>query len=159
MPALDGLSDETIRSILTSVSTIAIVGASPNPARPSNGVLGFLVAQGFETYPVNPNRAGGLIRGRKTYARLADVPVPIDMVDVFRNSFNAGAAVDDTLALDPLPSVIWMQLGVVNEEAAKRARAKGVTVAMNRCPVIEFRRLSIDPRREISASRPDVANG
>jgi predicted CoA-binding protein len=86
MPAVYGVSDETVREILTRVRTIAVVGASPNPARPSNKVLGFLVAKGFETYPVNPRRARGLIRGRPIYARLADVPAAIDMVDVFRNS-------------------------------------------------------------------------
>jgi uncharacterized protein len=146
MPVIYGVSDETVREILTTVRTIAVVGASPNAARPSNEVLGFLVAKGFETYPVNPWHAGGLIRGRPTYARLADVPGPIDMVDVFRNSAAAGGAVDEALAIDPLPQVIWMQLGVVNEEAAERARAKGVTVVMNRCPKIEFRRLFERPR-------------
>ncbi len=146
MPVIYGVSDETVREILTTVRTIAVVGASPNPARPSNEVLGYLVAKGFETYPVNPYHAGGLIRGRPTYARLADVPAPIDMVDVFRNSAAAGGAVDDALNLDPLPAVIWMQLGVVNEEAAERARARGVTVVMNRCPKIEFRRLFAPPR-------------
>ncbi len=146
MPVIYGVSDETVREILTTVRTIAVVGASPNPARPSNEVLGYLVAKGFETYPVNPWHAGGLIRGRPTYARLADVPALIDMVDVFRNSAAAGGAVDDALNLDPLPAVIWMQLGVVNEEAAERARARGVTVVMNRCPKIEFRRLFDRPR-------------
>ena len=146
MPVIYGVSDETVREILTTVRTIAVVGASPNPARPSNEVMGYLVAKGFETYPVNPWHAGGLIRGRPTYARLADVPALIDMVDVFRNSAAAGGAVDDALNLDPLPAVIWMQLGVVNEEAAERARAKGVTVVMNRCPKIEFRRLFDRPR-------------
>ena len=146
MSAIDAVSDEEVRSILTTVSTLAVVGASPNPARPSNGVLGFLIARGFETYPVNPGHAGGLIRGRKTYARLADVPVPIDMVDIFRNSAAAGGVVDEALRLDPLPRVIWMQLGVVDEDAASRARAKGVTVVMNRCPSIELRRLFAPPR-------------
>jgi predicted CoA-binding protein len=146
LPPIDGLSDDEVRSILTSVSTIAVVGASPNPARPSNGVLGFLIARGFETYPVNPGQAGGLLRGRRTYARLADVPAAIDMVDVFRNSRAAGGVVEEALRLDPLPGVIWMQLGVVDEEAAKRARAKGVTVVMNRCPSIEFRRLFGGPQ-------------
>jgi predicted CoA-binding protein len=141
MPPVDGLSDEAIRAILTSVRTIAVVGASPNPARPSNEVLGFLVDRGYETWPVNPGHAGALIRGRPVSARLADVPVRIDMVDVFRNSVNAGGAVDEALNLDPLPRVIWMQLAVINEEAAARARAKGVTVVMNRCPKIETRRL------------------
>jgi uncharacterized protein len=146
MPVIYGVSDETVREILTTVRTIAVVGASPNPARPSNEVLGYLVAKGFETYPVNPFHAGGLIRGRPTYARLADVPAIVDMVDVFRNSVAAGGAVDEALAIDPLPQVIWMQLGVVNEEAAERARAKGVTVVMNRCPTIEFRRLFSGPQ-------------
>ena len=146
MPAIDGVSDEEVRSILTGVSTIAVVGASPNPARPSNDILGFLIAKGFETYPVNPGHAGGLIRGRKTYARLADVPAAIDMVDVFRNSAAAGGMVDEALRLDPLPRVIWMQLGVVDEGAAMRGRTKGVTVVMNRCPRIEFRRLFSGPQ-------------
>jgi predicted CoA-binding protein len=137
---VDGLGDETIRAILTETRTIAVVGASPNPARPSNEVLGFLIEQGFETYPVNPFHAGALIRGRRVSARLADVPARIDMVDVFRNSVAAGDAVDEALGLDPLPRVIWMQVGVVNEEAARRGREKGVTVVMNRCPKIEFRR-------------------
>ncbi len=141
MAHLDGLSDEAIRDILTSVRTIAMVGASPNPARPSNEVLGVLIDRGFETFPVNPGHAGALTRGRPVSARLADVPVAIDMVDVFRNSVAAGGVVDEALRLEPLPRVIWMQLGVINEEAAERARAKGVTVVMNRCPAIEFRRL------------------
>jgi predicted CoA-binding protein len=138
---VDGLGDETIRAILTSVRAIAVVGASPNPLRPSNDVLGFLVDRGYEAYPVNPGHAGALIRGRPVSARMADIPVRIDMVDVFRNSANAGGAVDEALALDPLPRVIWMQLGVINEAAAARARAEGVTVVMNRCPKIEARRL------------------
>ena len=141
MPAVNGLGDEAIREILTSVRTIAVVGASPNPARPSNDVLGVLIDRGFETFPVNPSHVGALIRGRRVSARLADVPVAIDMVDVFRNSAAAGGVVDEALRLDPLPRVIWMQLGVINEEAASRARASGVTVVMNRCPAIEFRRL------------------
>ena len=104
-------------------------------------MLGFLVAKGYETWPVNPGHVGALIRGRPVSARLRDVPARIDMVDVFRNSAAAGGMVDEALRLDPLPRVIWMQLGVINEEAAERARAKGVIVVMNRCPVIETRRL------------------
>jgi len=146
MPAIDGLSDEAIRDILTSVRTIAVVGASPKPTRPSNDVLGVLIDRGFDTYPINPGHVGALIRGRPVSARLADLKVPIDMVDVFRNSAAAGGVVDEALQLDPLPRVIWMQLGVINEEAAKRARARGVTVVMNRCPTIEFRRLFRPPR-------------
>ena len=141
MAPLDGLSDAAIRDILASVRTIAVVGASPNPARPSNEVLGVLIERGYETFPVNPGHSGALIRGRPVSARLADVPAPIDMVDVFRRSAAAGDVVDDSLRLDPLPRVIWMQLGVINEEAAARARARGVSVVMNRCPAIELRRL------------------
>ena len=141
MPSVDGLSDDAIRQILTSVRKIAVVGASPNPARPSNEVLGVLVDRGFETFPVNPGHAGALICGRPVSARMADVPAPIDMVDVFRNSAAAGDVVDEALRLDPLPGVIWMQLGVINEQAARRARAKGMTVVMDRCPAIELRRL------------------
>ncbi|MGA8714595.1 MAG: CoA-binding protein, partial [Roseiarcus sp.] len=95
MAPVDGLGDETIRAILTSVRTIAVVGASPNPLRPSNDVLGFLVDRGYEAWPVNPGHAGAFIRGRPVSARLADVPARIDMVDVFRNSANAGGAVDE----------------------------------------------------------------
>ena len=91
MAPLDGLSDAAIRDILTSVRTIAVVGASPNPARPSNEVLGVLIEKGYETFPVNPGHVGALIRGRKVSGRLADVPATIDMVDVFRNSVAAGA--------------------------------------------------------------------
>ncbi len=141
MAPRDGLSDAAIRDILASVRTIAVVGASPNPARPSNEVLGVLIERGYETFPVNPGHSGALIRSRPVSARLADVPAPIDMVDVFRRSAAAGDVVDDSLRLDPLPRVIWMQLGVINEEAAARARARGVSVVMNRCPAIELRRL------------------
>ncbi len=144
--AIDGLSDETIRDILLNVRTIAVVGASPNPARPSNEILQFLTNEGFETWPVNPGHAGALIHGRLVSARLADVPAKIDMVDVFRNSKAAAGVVDDALALDPLPRVIWMQIGVVNEAAAQKARAKGVTVVMNRCPQVEMARLGIRNR-------------
>ena len=101
MPAVDGLDDATIRDILTSVRRIAVVGASPKPMRPSNEVLGVLIDRGYETFPVNPGHAGALIRGRPVFARLADLPAPVDMVDVFRNSAAAGGAVDDALALDP----------------------------------------------------------
>ncbi len=143
MAAVDGLNDATIREILTGVQRIAVVGASPNPLRPSNDVLGVLINRGYETFPINPGHAGAHIGGRLVFARLADVPLPIDMVDVFRNSVAAGDVVDAALTLDPRPRVIWMQLGVINEPAAERARAKGVTVVMNRCPAIELRRLSV----------------
>jgi len=99
VPPIDGLSDEQIRAILTGVRAIAVVGASPNPARPSNHVLGFLIASGYETWPVNPGCAGGLIRGRPVSVRLTGVPARIDMVDAFRKSAAAGAVVDEALTL------------------------------------------------------------
>jgi uncharacterized protein len=141
LPPVDGLGDDEIREILTTVRTIAVVGASPNPARPSNEVLGVLIDRGYDTFPINPGRAGALIRGRPVSARMANVPVPIDMVDLFRNSVAAGGAVGEAVRLDPLPRVIWMQVRVINKEAARRARARGVAVVMNRCPAIELRRL------------------
>ncbi len=143
MPQVDGLDDATIRDILTSVRRIAVVGASPNALRPSNDVLGVLINRGYETFPVNPGHAGARIGGRLVFARLADVPHAVDMVDVFRNSAAAGDVVDAALALASPPRVIWMQLCVINEPAAKRARARGVTVVMNRCPAIELRRLGV----------------
>ena len=144
--ALTG-ADETypesqIRAILSRVKRIAMVGASNNPARPSYLVLKYLSERGYEMLPVNPGLAGGEIHGRRVYADLAEIPGRIDMVDIFRNSEAAGEIVDQALALAPTPAVIWMQLGVRNPEAAARARARGVEVVMNRCPKIEYGRLS-----------------
>jgi hypothetical protein len=138
----DSYPDSLIRSILTSVKSIALVGASANPARPSWIVTKYLSERGYRMFPVNPGLAGQEIVGCKVYPRLADIPEPIDMVEIFRNSEAAGPITDEALALDPLPKVIWMQLSVRNDEAARRAEAKGVTVIMNRCPKIEFGRLS-----------------
>jgi predicted CoA-binding protein len=137
----DHYSDELLRGILSSVKTIALVGASNNPERASHHVMQYLIDSGYELYPINPGLAGKEIHGRPVFASLADVPVAIDMVDVFRNSDAAGAVVDEALALSPLPKVIWMQLGVRNDEAAARAEARGITVVMNRCPAIERPRL------------------
>ena len=138
----DRYDDAYIRGILTGVKTIAMVGASGNSARPSYLVLKYLSERGFVVYPVNPGLAGKEIVGRPVFARLADVPVPIDMVDIFRNSEAAGLVVDEALALQPLPKVIWMQLGVRHDEAAARAEAAGIKVVMNRCPKIEYGKLS-----------------
>jgi uncharacterized protein len=144
--AHDSYPDETIRAILKSVKRIALVGASGNPARPSWIVVKYLLDRGYEVIPVNPGLAGQEILGRKVYASLADVPhsgeSPIDMVEIFRNSEAAGPITDEALALTPLPKVIWMQLSVRNDAAAARAGAAGVTVIMNRCPKIEYGRLS-----------------
>ena len=135
-------SDVFIRAVLDGVGTVAVVGASPKDVRPSYFVLRYLISKGYEVYPVNPGHAGREILGRPTFASLADIPVPIDMVDIFRSSEAAAGIVDEALALDPLPKVIWMQLGVRNDEAAAKAEAAGLTVVMNRCPKIEYGRLS-----------------
>lgn len=138
----DRYGDDKIRAILTRVKTIAMVGASANEARPSFLVLKYLASRGYEMYPVNPGLAGGVILGRPVFASLAAIPHAIDMVDIFRNSEAAGAVVDEALAMSPLPKFIWMQLTVRNDAAAERAEAMGVEVIMNRCPKIEYGRLS-----------------
>lgn len=129
-----------VEKALTQARVIALVGASPNPDRPSNEVMAFLLARGFEVIPVNPGLGGKTIHGQTVYETLAAIPKPVDMIDIFRNSEAAGDVVDEALALDPLPRFIWMQLGVVNDEASERARARGLTVIMNRCPAIELSR-------------------
>lgn len=134
-------TDAVMAAVLRGTRTIALVGASADPARPSFGVMHFLLGRGYRVFPVNPGLAGGMIQGRRVYGRLADVPEPVDMVDVFRKSEAAGAVVDDALALEPLPRVVWMQLGVRDDAAAARAEAAGLTVVMDRCPKIEYRRL------------------
>jgi len=113
--------NDYIRGILKGVKTIALVGASQNPARPSWIVTKYLLERGYDVIPINPGLAGGELLGRKVYASLAEVPVPIDMVEIFRNSEAAGPITDEALALDPLPQVLWMQLSVRNDEAAARA--------------------------------------
>ncbi len=134
--------DSYIRGILGEVKRIAMVGASAGQARPSFFVLKYLAGRGYTMLPINPGLAGGEIAGLKVYRSLADAPGPIDMVDIFRNSAAAGAVVDEALALVALPKVIWMQLGVRNDAAAARAEARGLKVVMNRCPKIEYGRLS-----------------
>lgn len=138
----DSYDNTYIGGILNSVKTIAMVGASANDVRPSYFVLKYLLAKGFSVFPINPGQAGKEILGRMTYARLADVPEPIDMVDIFRAATAVPGIVDEALRLDPLPKVIWMQLGVRHDEAAARAEAAGIKVVMNRCPKIEHSRLS-----------------
>ncbi|TIL88223.1 MAG: CoA-binding protein [Mesorhizobium sp.] len=138
----DAYDNAYIAGILNSVKTIAMVGASANDVRPSYFVLKYLLGKGFSVFPINPGQAGKEILGRMTYARLADVPEPIDMVDVFRGSAAVPGVVDEVLRLDPLPNVIWMQLGVRHDEAAARAEAAGIKVVMNRCPKIEYGKLS-----------------
>jgi len=131
-----------ISDILRSVKTIAVVGASAKDVRPSFFVMKYLLDKGYQIIPINPGIAGSEILGQTVYASLSDVPVAIDMVDIFRNSSAAGPIVDEALTLTPLPKVIWMQLSVRNEEAAKRAEAAGLKVVMDRCPKIEYGKLS-----------------
>lgn len=135
-------SDAFIHDILTSVRSIALVGASANAARPSNLVMRYLLAKGYHVIPVNPGIAGKELLGQKVIARLGDIGEPVDMVDIFRASDAAPGIVREALAMEPRPRVIWMQLGVTSNEGAELARAAGLKVVMNRCPKIEFGRLS-----------------
>jgi hypothetical protein len=138
----DNYDDNYIRGILNTVKTIAMVGASEKDNRPSYFAFKYLLERGYTMIPVNPTQAGHEMLGRKVYARLADVPEPIDMVDIFRGSHHAPAIVREALALNPRPRVIWMQLGVRNDEAARLAEDNGLKVVMNRCPKIEYGRIS-----------------
>jgi predicted CoA-binding protein len=138
----DNYADSYIRGILNTVKTIAMVGISPKENRPSYFAFKYLLERGYRMIPVNPGQAGKEILGQKVYASLADIPEPVDMVDVFRAPKYAPAVVAEALALKPRPGVIWMQLGVRNDEAAKLAEDNGLKVVMNRCPKIEYGRLS-----------------
>ncbi|HEX5210989.1 MAG TPA: CoA-binding protein [Pseudolabrys sp.] len=135
-------SDSYIRGILNTVKTIAVVGISPKDNRPSYFAFKYLKERGYRMIPVNPGQAGERILGQKVYARLSDIPEPVDMVDIFRGSEHALPIVEEALALEPKPKVIWMQLTVRNDEAARLAEAAGLNVVMNRCPKIEYGRLS-----------------
>ncbi len=139
----DHYDDALISGWLTRVRSIAVVGASPNPARPSHGVALFLARHGYRVFAINPGQAGRNIAGLPTYARLADVPEPVDMVDVFRAPEYLDAVVNETLALAPRPALIWTQLGVRDDAAAAKAEAAGIAVIQDRCPAIEIPRLSL----------------
>ena len=133
-------TDAEIRDILTRVKTIAVVGWSPKPDRPSHGVADYLKRRGYRVIPVNPGQAGQEALGETVVATLAEAG-PVDMVDIFRRSDEAGAVADEAVRLGV--KVVWMQLGVVDEAAAERARAAGLQVVMNRCPAIEIPRLGL----------------
>ena len=161
----DSYPDDLIRSILKSAKTIALVGASANEVRPSFFVLKYLLGRGYRMFPVNPGIAGTEILGAKVYGSLAEIPEPLDMVEIFRNSEAADGIVDEALALDPLPKIIWMQLSVRNDAAAARAEARGVQVIMNRCPKIEYGRISGEigwtgvNTRMLSSKKPAMMKG
>lgn len=132
---------DTIRTVLTTSKTIAMVGASPKTHRASNQVMHYLLSKGYNVIPVNPNKAGETIHGQTVVASLADIKEPIDLVDIFRNSVEAGDAVDEAIAVNA--KAVWMQLGVINEPAAAKAAAAGLHVVMDKCPAIELPRLEL----------------
>src|SRR6201991_1716579 len=161
----DNYADPYIRGILNTVKTIAIVGVSSNTVRPSYFVFKYLLERGYRMIPVNPGQAGRELLGQKIYAKLADIPEAIDMVDVFRASEHVMGVVQETITLNPRPKVLWMQLGVRNDEAARLAEANGIKVVMNRCPKIEYGRLSSEiawmgvNTRTISAKKAKLLGG
>ncbi|RKE85227.1 CoA-binding protein [Rhizobium sp. AG855] len=136
-------SNEYLKGILTEVKTIALLGASPKPDRPSFGVMRYLMSKGYRVFPVNPGQAGKEILGQKVYATMADIPEAIDMIDVFRAPEYLGEVVSEALALPTRPQVIWGQLTVRDDEAVKPAEEAGIKVVMNRCPAIEMPRLGL----------------
>ncbi|WP_191922058.1 CoA-binding protein [Pantoea agglomerans] len=135
------MNDQTIREVLTRTQRIALVGASDRPERPSYGVMKYLLDQGYEVIPVSPKLAEKTLLGQQGYASLADVPGKIDMVDVFRNSEAAWGVAHEAIAVGA--KTLWLQLGVINEQAAVLAQDAGMTVIMDRCPKIEIPRLGI----------------
>ena len=138
----DAYDDTYIRGILNSVKTIAMVGASPQNVRPSYFAFKYLAERGYDMIPVNPGHVGKSLVGKPFVASLADIDRPIDMVDIFRSSDHILPVVEQALTLSPLPKVIWMQLGARHDQAAAMAEAAGLKVVMNRCPKIEYGRLS-----------------
>src|SRR5580692_1163648 len=161
----DSYPDSYIRGILNTVKTIAMVGASEKDNRPSYFAFKYLLERGYHMIPVNPGHAGQTMLGQRIYARLADISEPIDMVDIFRGPRYAPAIVEEVLALKPRPQVIWMQLGVRNDEAAALAEANGLKVVMNRCSKIEYGRLSSEigwmgvNTRVLTSKRAKLAGG
>ena len=137
---VDGLDDAAIAAILMQTRRIALVGASANPDRPANEIQGWLQDRGYDVTPINPGLAGQRLLGRMVVGSLAEA-VPLDMVDVFRNPAQVPPVVDEAIRLGA--RVVWMQLGVAHETAAARARAAGISVVMDRCPLIETRRLGL----------------
>ena len=137
----DSYDDAYIRGILNTVKTIAMVGVSNRDSRPSYFAFKYLLERGYHMIPVNPGLAGQELLGQKVYAKLADIPEPVDMVDIFRAAPYALGIVEEALALQPRPRVLWMQLGIRNDAAAALAEQHGLKVVMNRCPKIEYSRL------------------
>lgn len=159
----DQYSDDYIRAILDETRTIAMVGASANNIRPSYFAMKYLLAKGYRVIPVNPGQAGKQILGQDVVASLDDIDEPVDMVDIFRNSEAAGPITDQAIEIGA--KTVWMQLGVSNPDAAKRAEAAGLNVVMDRCPKIEYGRLSGEiswagvNSRTISSRKPTLSKG
>jgi predicted CoA-binding protein len=158
----DAYSDDYIRAILNDVKTIAMVGASPQNVRPSYFAFKYLAERGYDMIPINPGQVGKSLVGKPFVASLRAIDRPIDMIDIFRGSDHIMPLVDEALTLDPLPKVIWLQLGVRNDAAAAKAEAAGIKVVMNRCPKIEYGRLSSEiswmgvNSRTLSAKRAPI---
>jgi predicted CoA-binding protein len=161
----DAYPDSYIRGILNTVKTIAMVGISPKDNRPSYFAFKYLLERGYRMIPVNPGQAGKNILGQKVYAKLSDIPEPVDMVDVFRASQFVMPVVQEAIALKPKPQVVWMQLSVRDDAAAALAEAAGIKVVMNRCPKIEYGRLSSEiswigvNSRTLSSRRAQMLGG
>lgn len=161
----DNYSDAAMHEILRSVRSIAVVGASANPVRPSFFVVKYLIDKGYDVYPINPGQAGKEIAGAKAYASLADLPGPVDMVDIFRRTEALPGIVSEIMAMPDLPEVVWMQLGIRDDAIAAALEMAGMKVIMDRCPKIEYARLCGEigwtgfNRRTISARKPKLRQG
>ncbi|MGI9357475.1 MAG: CoA-binding protein [Rhizobiaceae bacterium] len=161
----DHYTDDHIRAVLQSVKSIAIIGASAKTNRPSFFVAKYLAAKGYDIFPINPGQAGKEIAGAMTYASVADLPQPVDMVDIFRHTQALPGIVSEIMQLPELARVVWMQLGIRDDAIAAALEMAGITVIQNRCPKIEYARLCGEigwtgfNRRTISAKRPKLAKG
>ncbi|HFK4649858.1 TPA: CoA-binding protein [Serratia marcescens] len=136
------MQDQDIALLLQRVKTIALVGASDNPSRPSYGVMAYLLAQGYQVIPISPKLAGQTLLGQPVYATLAAIPQPVDMVDVFRNSEAAYGVAQGAIAIGA--KALWLQVGVINDQAAELAQQAGLCVVMDRCPKIDIPRLGLE---------------
>nr|WP_154325124.1 CoA-binding protein [Pantoea sp. 201603H] len=138
------MNDTKIAEVLQKTKTIALVGASDDPTRPSYGVMAYLLAQGYNVTPVSPKLSGQTLQGQKVYDTLAAIPYPVDMVDVFRNPEAAYGVAQEAIGIGA--NILWLQLGVINEQAAVLAGESGLTVIMDRCPKIEIPRLGLEKK-------------